>query len=365
MRYILADPETIVLSWHCAPIAYANLGSDSRGLFRLSGTATTLGQRCNWTVVLKVFRPLPDGSTTSVISHHYWKREALAYTSGLLTSLPQGLSVPRCYDVEEMGDGSLWLWMEEVHSDIAPPWPLARFRLAAYHLGLMNGQYHAPQSIPQYEWLSNSMTRAWSEENAYTIDLIGQPDVWKMPPLCLSFVQPVRERLLHLWDEREIFYEMLASLPRTICHHDAGHRNLFSGCHHTGVEQTLLIDWELVGYGAVGEELGNLFAPALINFEVEQEHAHKLACTLLDGYTEGLNATGWQGDVHMVRLGFAISAIFRWVFASAGWPVAIVTDQSGRAKQQTLEQWGRPLEQVYHQWSGLTYYLLNLAEEFR
>ena len=363
--FALSVPEATVSSWHCAPIAYANVGGDSRGLFRINGTATTSGQRCNWTVILKVFRPLPDGSTTSVVSNHYWKREALAYTSGLVTKLPEGVRVPRCYDVEEMEDGSLWLWMEEVQSDVAPPWPLSRFRLAAYHLGLLNGQYLVPHSLPQYEWLSNSMTRAWAEENAYTISLIEQTEVWEVPPLCLTFTQPVRERLLHLWDERETFYETLASLPTTLCHHDVGHRNLFSSRTRTGVEQTMLIDWELVGYGAVGEELGNLFAPALINFEVEQAQAQELANALLDGYTEGLNATGWQGDVQMVRLGFAISAIFRWVFASAGWPVAIVTDPSGRAKQQTLEQWGKPLEQVYQQWAGLTYYLLNLAEEVR
>ena len=361
----LADSEAAILSWQCDPIAYANVGIESRGLFRLWGTATTGGRLGTWAVVLKVFRLVLDGSTTSVASNHYWKREALAYTSGLLASLPEELGIPRCYNVEEMADGSLWLWMEEAQSDVPPPWPPSRFRLAAYHLGLLNGRYLVPNALPQYKWLSNGMTRVWAEENAYTLDLIGQTESWKVPPLRRAFAHPVRERLLPLWEERETFYEMLDSLPRTLCHHDAGHRNLFSRRNATGVEQTLLIDWELVGYGAVGEELGSLFAPALINFEVEPEQAEALASTLLDGYIEGLNAMGWQGDMQIIRVGFAVSAIFRWVFASAGWPVAIETDQSGRAKQQTLEQWGKPLEQVYRQWAGLTYYLLDLADELR
>jgi hypothetical protein len=241
--------------------------------------------------------------------------------------------------------------------------PLSRFRLAAYHLGVYNGQYLVGRPLPQHEWLSNGMTRIWAEENAYTLALIEQADAWESAPLRLAFPYPVRQRLLHLWSERHAYYRALDSLPKVICHHDAGHRNLFADRSEAGTERTCLIDWELVGYGAIGEELGNLFAPAIINFEVGPEYADDLASAIVDGYTEGLRSIGWQGDGRAVRLGFAISAVFRWVFAAAGWPVAIVTDQSGQAQRQTFEQWGRPMEQVYQQWAGLAYYLLDLAEE--
>ncbi|MCW3098405.1 MAG: aminoglycoside phosphotransferase [Chthonomonadaceae bacterium] len=166
-----------------------------------------------------------------------------------LDTLPQELGVPRCYDVEEREDGSLWLWLEWVQSHVPSPWPLSRFRLAAYHLGLFHGPYLVGTPVPRYEWLSQGMTRIW------------------------------------------------------------------------------------------------------------------LANTLVDGYIDGLRATGWQGDVRLVRVGFSISTLFQWGFAAAGWPVAIATDQSGKAERQTWEQWGRPMEEVYQQWAGLTYYLLDLAEE--
>ncbi len=363
MRRSSPDPEATIVSWQSEPIAYASVGADSRGLFRIGATALTNGQPTPWEAVLKVFRPLPDHSTTLPASDHYWKREALAYTSGLLASLPDGLSIPRCYEAEEMGDGSFWLWLEKAQSHVPAPWPLSRFRLAAYHLGLFNGPYLAGRPLPEYAWLSKGMTRIWAEENVYTLALIAQAEAWESPPLRLAFPYPVRQRLLRLWEERHAYYSALDALPKTICHHDAGHRNLFAGRTEDGKEQTVLIDWELVGYGAIGEDLGNLFAPALINFEVAPDQAEELAVAILDGYLEGLRSTGWQGDAQMVRLGFAISTIFRWVFAASGWPVAIVTDQSGQAQRQTLEQWGRPMEQVYQQWAGLTYYLLNLAEE--
>lgn len=363
VQCILADSEATLLSWQCDPITYASVGVESRGLFRLHGMAMTESRNSTWSVILKVFRPLPDGSTTPADSSHYWKREGLAYTSDLLEDLPEGVRVPSCYGLEEMEDGSLWLWLEEAQSDMPPPWPLSRFRLAAYHLGLWNGRFLLPHSLPEYPWLSREMTRVWAEENAYTLDLIAQSEVWQNPPLSVAFVQPVRERLLRLWKERERFYTILAALPQTICHHDAGHRNVFA-CHSSaGQAQTLLIDWELVGYGAIGEELGNLFATALINFEVEPHLAEAFAQTLLDGYAEGLHAAGWQGDPRTIRTGFAIAAVFRWVFAAAGWPVAIATDSSGRAERQTWEQWGKPMEQVYHQWAGLAYFLLDFLSD--
>lgn len=363
VRVMLSRSDATILEWQAEPIAYASVGADSRGLFRVHGTALSGGKQESWELVWKVFRPLPDHSTTSPASDHYWKREALSYTSGLLDALPPGPAVPHCYDVEEREDGSLWLWLESVRSHVSAPWPLSRFRLAANHLGMFNGPYLVDTPLPQHAWLSKGMTRIWAEENAYTLDLIAQEEAWESSPLRQAFPRPVRQRLLRLWEERHGYYTALDALPQTLCHHDAGHRNVFAVRSAEGSERTLLLDWEMVGYGAIGEELGNLFAPAIINFEIDPAQAEELASEILGGYIEGLRASGWQGDARQVRLGFAIAALFRWVFSAAGWPVAIATDTSGKAERQTWEQWGRPMEEVYLQWAGLTYYLLDLAEE--
>jgi hypothetical protein len=363
VRAVLSRSDATVLTWQSEPIAYAATGADSRGLFRVYGTAQSGEAEDEWAVVLKVFRPLSDGSTDLPTSDHYWKREALAYTSGILDALPPGLVAPQCYGVEEGEDGSLWLWLEAVHSHVASPWPLSRFRRAASHLGMFHAPYLLGKPLPQYAWLSKGMTRIWAEENAYTLDLIAQEEAWDASPLRQAFPRPVRQRLLEFWTKRQRYYEVLDALPQTLCHHDAGHRNLFAVLSEAGLEQTLLIDWELVGYGAIGEELANLFGPALINFEIRPDQAQEFAKALVEGYVEGLHTMGWQGEVPLVRLGFAISSLFRWGFVAAGWPVAIVTDQSGKAEKQTWEQWGRPMEEVYAQWAGLAYYLLDLADE--
>src|SRR5207247_1470218 len=51
---------------------------------------------------------------------YYWRREALAYESGLFERLEGGLRAPACRAVVERPDGSVALWLEAVSA--APPW---------------------------------------------------------------------------------------------------------------------------------------------------------------------------------------------------------------------------------------------------
>jgi hypothetical protein len=96
-----------------------------------------------WSAVLKILR-LPGGladerrARLCTPSHpDYWRREALVYRSRVLRGLPRGLGAPRCFAVEERGDGTVWLWLEDVvdayrGADGVGAWPFPdRFLLAA------------------------------------------------------------------------------------------------------------------------------------------------------------------------------------------------------------------------------------------
>src|SRR5262249_44058234 len=78
-------------------------------------------------------------------------------TSGLLDSLPGGLAAPRCFRIEERSD-STWLWLEDVAEDPGTAWPLARYGLAAQHLGAFAGASlgNRPLDLP---WLTRGMIR--------------------------------------------------------------------------------------------------------------------------------------------------------------------------------------------------------------
>ena len=64
----------------------------------------------------------------------YWRREALAYQSGMLADLPDFVRAPGCYGVSEQADGA-WIWLENIVEAAGPTWTLEHFQQAARHLG--------------------------------------------------------------------------------------------------------------------------------------------------------------------------------------------------------------------------------------
>ena len=81
-------------------------------------------------------------------------------------------------------------------------------------------------------------------------------------------------------------------LPQTLCHHDAFRRNLLSGRGSPGAE-FILLDWEIVGHGAVWR--GNRCRwcrPANYFFEAEGIAPRELDATCFASYVEGLREAG-------------------------------------------------------------------------
>ena len=54
----------------------------------------------------------------------------------------------------------IWIWLEEVADTVGAPWPLARYGLAARHLGGFNGAYLVGRPVPAYPWLSRNWLRS-------------------------------------------------------------------------------------------------------------------------------------------------------------------------------------------------------------
>src|SRR5919199_795420 len=102
LRRALGDDTAEPLDWHSERIAYTELNPCSRGLYHVAGTARVRQGLVPWSLVLKVVCSprggiLPNGAAVpegwGLDSSHfqYWKREPLAYQSGLLDHLPGDL----------------------------------------------------------------------------------------------------------------------------------------------------------------------------------------------------------------------------------------------------------------------------------
>ena len=351
VRAVLGEPGAVLGAWEAV-----SLPARGSALSLLQGVAEVGPTEQPWRVVLKVLVPAPDRNDPADI--FYWKREALLYASGFLDDLPAGFGAPHCYGRDELPDGSIWLWLEHVRDDGAPRWPIARWALAARHLGQFNGAYLTGRPLPHAPWLAGGRLRAWLERHDPLVARIaaapGNAAVRRWWP------QPVVDAILRLWDERESFLAALERLPQTFCHGDAIRRNLFARRRADGTEETVAIDWEFAGRMAAGEEVGQGLSVAGAFFDVEPADLPALDETLFAGYLAGLRDAGWRGNPEPVRLAYAAHAALRNAFNAVG---ASVPDDERRAA--AYQTYGHTWEDLADRRAQVRPFLLARADEAR
>jgi len=363
MRIALGDPHAELRGWSIRAMGggvTVEVGA-SGGVQRVAGMALSDGREVAWTAILKVLRrsrimldPVREIPTDDPSGWAFWRREAHVYEAGLLDDL-EGLIAPRCYAIDATS-GEAALWLEDAPNEGPSEWPMERYGLAARHLGQFNGRYLTGTPVPQHRWLSTGRVREWLD--------LGGPGVLAMqaardglPAAWLSDRSVAR--IGRLWDERDAMIAALESLPVTLCHHDAGRRNL-ARRRVTGQDRTGAFDWQMIGTGHLGEEPAALFAVSLQMLDVPVAEVRAFERIVLDGYVQGLRDVGWKGESASVRLGFAIAASLLIGVGGAGmW--FTTASQDGDAMIERMV--GRSVADLAAQWSAMQPYLLDLGEE--
>jgi hypothetical protein len=355
VRRATHSPTVEVSDWSVYPIHSG--GGEGLGVYRFVGTGEDRGQQVGWSLILKAFGVPAEGGEEG--DWNYWRREAMVYRSGLLDDLPGGIAAPRCLGVEELADGIVWLWLEDVAPANDEPWPLDRYALAARHLGQFNGAYLAGHSLPDTPWLSTNWLQGWVGANEAAIAHLKR--VLDHSLVRQVYPEGVARSFLRLWAERELVFGQLDSLPHTLCHLDAFRRNLLDRRLSDGSHQTLVLDWAFVGKGALGEELGPLIQASVEFFEAEGIAAQELEEAAFQGYLTGLADTGWRGDPRVVRFGYAASTALRYGVGTVRLVLPILLDEHLHAQVEQLL--GRPKEEVFEKWAEETRHMVPLADE--
>jgi Phosphotransferase enzyme family len=337
-------------TWRSEALDQAGGASATVGLFRVSGDG--------WSVVLKLVgldhEGHPDWRAGEQPEHwYYWRREALAYESGLLASFTGGLRAPTCYLIAERTDGSVALWLEDLGAATpATSWPLARYRLAARHLGQAQGQFAVDRPLPDLAWLSRGWLRDYLSQRDSDTALLEDPVAWATPLARRLLPRELATPLLAMRRDRESFLEALERMPHTVCHLDLHPANLFGRD-----DETVLIDWSFVGVGSLGEDPGNLVPDAVLDFHVPPEEVADLYDLVLLGYLEGLRDAGWAGPEAAVDLAMraTIAAKYPWIAPAM---LRAALDQ-----RSTLNR--RPIEESFWWWARVVPFLLTCADEGR
>ncbi len=177
---------------------------------------------------------------------YYWRREQLAYASGLL----EPFGVPRLRAMVERQDGSVALWLDD--GGDPPAWTPELLGHAARRLGF--AQARASFDAP---WLGRGFLREYLA--------------------------------LHAVTSGEATLARLDAMPATLCHNDMHPANV--------LESGLVIDWAYCGIGAPGLDAGVLAADGLADEAFPVEEAEAVAAAVWDGYLAGLGGAFDEDDV--------------------------------------------------------------------
>lgn len=364
VRRALGSDTADIDEWRTEQISFAHFNPTSEGLYRISGSAHDLRGARPWSLVLKVAHA-PTGESAmddagrSPSAWNYWKREVLAFGSGLLDELPDGVVAPRCYGVSERDDGSVWLWLEEIAERYGPRWGLPQYALVARQFGQLNGAYLAGRPFPQHAWLSTGLLRAWVASFGPAID--GLAGARAHPLVQRGFPGATADRLARLWAERDHLFAGLDRLPKTLAHLDAHRHNVFVRRAADGQDQAVAIDWAFVGVESVGVEL----APFVVWSAVVADDVASLRAidqVAFSQYLSGLSAAGWLADERAVRFGYVASAALRMgALLGNYWQVYAMEEPESFAQEMFQCSAYALMDRV----AGALDYVLNLADEAR
>jgi hypothetical protein len=357
------SPAFEILDWTVQPLDHAKIIDTTGGLYRFSGYGRDGVATRPWALVLKIINR-PKEECQDLREWCYWKRELLAFQSGLLADLPGGLVAPRCYGMTERDDGG-WLWLEHIVESTGRRWSLEHYHQAAHQSGRFGGAFLSGTPLPVHPWLSAPFYRSVFADGGFWAAHMNPESLesaWQSPLVRRAFDEPRRSRVLRLWAEKHEFFAAIDWLPQVLCHNDLHRRNLMLREGADGQGELVALDWAFCGPGAIGADIGGLVATSMYFFEIDPADAEALEATVFDAYLSGLREAGWSGDSRLARLGYA-SSVALWMGATLpGWAALLLGEGSRSA---TTAMFGRPAEGVLAGWVTLAEFSLERADEAR
>jgi len=357
------DPDLVILDWMVEPISQEILTDTTAGLFRFNGQGQSAKGKRPWRVVLKWINN-PKQWSQQPGEASYWRREIMAFQSGLLEELPPGVRAPRCYGVMENEDGA-WVWIEYIQEATGKQWSLDYFQRTARQLGRFQGAYLCGTPLPSQPWLCQPFFGVgWAEQNGWSgfMNPEFEQNAWKLPIVQGALDDKQKLRLLQLIVENLRFDLVNNRLPQVLCHNDVHRKNfMWSHSPQTGEEELIGVDWAFTGPGAAGNDLGGLVGNSMYFFDYDPYDVETLEAALLDGYLAGIAEHRVEIDPRLVRLGYLISLSF-WMEYLPGWTPFILPPDSG-ANVQVM--YGHSALDVLASWVHLNAFCLDRADEAR
>src|SRR3954452_649473 len=317
-----------VTSYDVEPIdPHLRIHSVTGGVYRVSGDGFSL--------VVKVVRhgtgATPDGLWGADAEEHgrnYWKREWLAFDSGLLEHLPGRLRAPRTLLTTQRTPDECWIWLEDVAGRTGRSLRLDDFPTISYALGTTQGAYAAGRAaLPPHLWLSRDWLRGWVDACAHFLDELDDDARWDDP--LLDAVRPLRRRVAALWQAREELLSITGAAPQTITHWDFWPANIYAAD-----ADVVAIDWSQIGISGVSHDLDQLTLDTVWMLVRPDDDLDVLEGHVLPAYLSGLRDGGLDVSMSELRRWYAAAAAVRYSWLAGGQPDVVGDPVIRHAQQQ-------------------------------
>lgn len=302
-----------IVEWTSQPIRPLSGNWGPSIIYRFSGALRQHGATLPWSLVLKVSSETIQGvGTPQRADDARLQREAAFYRSDLVHDFPTGFRPARCYALDEQtgesGRTEYWLWLEDLSAASAGTgWTIDGYYQAAYSLGLCSGTFVDHPALPHAAWLKRDGVRGYMENAEPQFRALC--DDRTAPLIRRTFPAASVDSLSAMWQYREAHLQALDRLPQTLVHGDAQTTNLFLTTDKAGSPEIAAIDWNGVGVGPVGLDAAQLFPSSVLNWAIPVDQIADVAQGIYTHYLSGMQASGWQGEPLVVRLGYTASMV--------------------------------------------------------
>lgn len=224
-------------------------------------------------------RVLPRMDAVMMLTGDTEHRELKAFQTGLYNQVPRTFHIPYVHVELSPEHDQYWAFVEDVRPEMEALGmhaviPDATLRVILSHLAAFHAAFWERRDILDQPWLMR-LERPVDYFYRAVVDII---DGMKAPAESSSYLvakwpwleegvillldslpSGTRKIVERLYREPEELLEKVSRLPRTLCHYDFDNRNLGFRSTPEG-DQTIVIDWEIVGEGLSSADVGRFLA---------------------------------------------------------------------------------------------------------
>jgi hypothetical protein len=309
------------------------------GIVKVSGHASvgTNDNLVEWSSVVKFIDLNVEVKKTDAARWVSPEIEQIVYENNLFSGEAARFRSARCYLSDSAKAPLIVLWLEDLSSAPQPPWKLENFITAANHLGHFNGDLAVhPVELP-FEIASDAFAVRWnpSENESRAQELLERRDSsfskQAYPDIPIEAGVDIANLARPLFDRA-------ISVPHSISFGDSNSRNMFP----LG-SQTVGIDWASVSNEPTGADVGVLIGSSLGFGVDEAAMIIKNEKLIYQSYVDGIQSSGWSGDLNDLRVGF-FTQFIGYLSLLAAVPVAL--DRYLDRREFIKKRFGVELEEV-------------------